>query len=263
MLALFVAVFALSSAAVAQSSHPASEMPYSGAPCTASGGIPPSARQVADFKRFDTELRSALERNDIAALAFLIDFPLRVNTGKGSLLIPDSKSLSGHYAEIFPPQVRDQVLTTMQDDYICRYDEGLAYKNGVIWASTDGHKFTLSSVNEPNPNTSVAKPALIYTCETKSHRIAIEELDKEGLRYRSWNKPKPLSVEPDVNLVHGKQEFQGTGVCSYPLYTFAAGNVVYEVQGSMGCGDGSEPAKATGHLSVTVGGKQVTDDWCF
>jgi hypothetical protein len=112
-LALFLSFFALSVAAVSQARHEVSEMPYSGAPCTDSGGVPPSADQVAEFKRFDTELRSALVRNDTAALAFLVDFPLRVNTSKGTLLIPDAKSLDGHYSEIFTPEVRDRVLATI------------------------------------------------------------------------------------------------------------------------------------------------------
>lgn len=256
-------IFLMSRVAVSQSRHEISGMPYSGAPCTASGGISPSAQQIAEFNRFDKELRSALQRNDPAALAFLIDFPLRVNTNKGALLIPDAQSLGGHYAEIFPTQVRDRVIATVPADYFCRYDEGLGYKDGVIWASTDGHRFTLQAVNELDLHVQSKKSILLYTCETKSHRISIEELANEEFRYRSWNKPKSLNETPDIDLAHGKQTFSGTGVCSIPTYTFRSGDVTYEVNGGLGCTDGSEPPKATGHLSVSVGDKQVTDDWCF
>jgi hypothetical protein len=261
--AILVSVFALSSAAVSQSPTKVSDMPYSGAPCTGSGGISPSAQQVAIFTRFDAELRSALEQNDTAALAFLVGYPLRVNTNKGTLLIPDAESLDGHYSEIFTPEVRSEVLATVTDDYICRYDEGLGYKRGIIWVSTDGHRFTLGTVNLRDQQAESKKSALIFACETKTHRIAIDELEGGGFRYRSWNKPKSLSAAPDVDLAHGKQEFEGTGVCSHPVYTFRSGQVVYQVEGGLGCTEGSEPAKATGHLSVTVGGKRVTDDWCF
>jgi hypothetical protein len=262
-LAILVLFFAVGNAAVSQSPAKVSEMPYSGAPCTASGGIPPSAQQVAVFTRFDAELRSALKRNDSAALAFLISFPLSVNTSKGQLLIPDAESLAGHYSEIFTPGVRSEVLATVTDDYICRYDEGLGYKRGIIWVSTDGHRFTLGTVNLRDQQAESKKSALIYTCETKAHRIAIDELEDGNFRYRSWNKPKSLSAASDVDLAHGMQEFEGTGVCSHPVYTFTSGQVVYQVEGGLGCTDGSEPSKATGHLSVTIGGKQVTDDWCF
>jgi hypothetical protein len=140
---------------------------------------------------------------------------------------------------------------------------GLGYKDGAIWASTDGYRFTLLSVNTPDLHAKLKKPSLVYTCETKSHRISIEETENDEFRYRSWNKPKSLSVTPDMVLSHGKQTFPGTGICSVPTYTFTSGEVTYEVNGGLGCTDGSEPVKATGRLSVTKDSKQVTDDWCF
>ena len=241
-----------------------SDMPYAGAPCTAAGGIKPSAAQVANFKRFDSALRAALRQNNVAALAFLISFPLRVNTGKGTLMIPDAQSLSGHYAEIFPQRVRDAVLATKDDDYICKYDEGLGYMNGWLWVSTNKGKFTVDTVNAGGERPNTGKLALAYTCETRTHRIVIDEsADGNDVRFRSWNKPRPVTAAPDVDLSKGEKTYEGTGVCAYPLYTFKTQNVVYEVQSEMGCTEGSEPKKATGHLSVTIGDKQVTDDWCF
>jgi hypothetical protein len=238
-------------------------MPYSGAPCTGEGGIKPSASQIAIFNRFDAALRSALKRNDATALAFLIHYPLRVNTSKGALLIPDAQSLSGHYAEFFSQEVRAQILATGPSDYDCRYDEGLAYKNGVIWVSVVEHKFGMDSVNTPNSYAKGDKPALVYTCETKTHRIAIEDLNDGKFRYRSWNKPKELSELPDVEIRDGELHFEGTGVCSTPIYAFKKGNVEYEVSGSLGCVEGDEPKQATGELHVTVEGKDVTQAWCF
>jgi len=261
--ALVFSFFGLSSAAVSQSSAEASQMPYSGAPCTGDGGIKPSASQIAIFNRFDAALRSALKRNDAAALAFLIHFPLRVNTSKGTLLIPDAQSLSGHYVETFPPEVREQILGTVPEDYTCRYDEGLGYKAGVIWASTDGNKFTLESVDTADPNAKLDKPALIYTCETKTHRISIEALNNGKYRYRSWNKPKELSDPPDAEIANGTLHFEGTGICSYSVYSFTKGDVEYTVSQGLGCTDGKEPDRATGELHVTVAGKGVTQDWCF
>jgi hypothetical protein len=261
--ALMLFLLAISSLAMSQAKTKVSDMPYSGAPCTASGGVGPSARQVASFKQFDTDLRSALKRNDAGALAFLVSFPLKVNTSKGELLIPDSKSLSGHYAEIFTAGVRERVLGTTPDDYICRYDQGVAYADGVVWASTDDHKFTLTAVNSPGEAATSRGPALIYGCETKTHRIMVDGVKGDNYRYRSWNKPKPLGGSPDVELTHGTIDIQGTGVCAYPVYTFTSKDVVYAVQTAMGCTDGNEPKKATGHLNVSIGGKQVTDVYCF
>jgi hypothetical protein len=238
-------------------------MPYAGGPCTADGGVKPSARQVENFNRFDSELRSALKRNDATALAFLLNFPLRVNTNKGTLLIPDAQSLSGHYAEIFPPEVRNRVLATGANDYICRYDEGLGYKEGVIWVSTNGGRFALDSVNEPDLHAKPDRPALVYTCETKTHRIAIEDLNNGKYRYRSWNKPKALSEPPDIDISDGTVHFEGTGVCTYGVYSFKKGDAEYTIDDGLGCTDGSEPKQATGDLHVAVAGKAVTQAWCF
>lgn len=260
--ALVVLVFFCSATCIAQAAKQ-SDMPYSGSPCTSGGGISPSPQQIEVFKTFDNSFRDALKRNNKAELAFLVHFPLRVNTSKGTILIPDAQSLAGHYDEIFPPFVRDAVLSTTAADYTCRYDEGLGYKAGAVWASTDGYSFGLDAVNTVTKSADSDTWQLAYTCETKTHRIVIDEKDDSLARYRSWNKPKPLSTEPDVNLTNGQKSFEGTGVCSYPMYTFKAGNVTYEVDGALGCTDGSEPKRATGHLLVTIGADKVTDSYCF
>ena len=263
VLVLALSSFALAVAAKSQTNSAISEMPYAGAPCTGDGGIKASADQTAAFRRFDSALRSAVKRNDVAALAFLVNFPLRVNTSKGTLLIPDAESLDGHYRDIFPPEVRNEVLTTGPDDYICRYDEGLGYKTGVIWVSTDGKRFTLWSVNEPGLHAKLDHLALVYTCETKAHRISIEDLNNGKYRYRSWDKPKELSEKPDIEISDGTLHFEGTGVCSYGVYSFRNGNAEYTIDQGLGCTDGSEPKNATGDLHVTVAGKDVTQAWCF
>jgi opacity protein-like surface antigen len=253
----------LSPAALAQAKTEASEMPYSGAPCTASGGIAASAPQVASFTAFDKALRSALKRQDVDALAFLVRFPLSVNSGKGTILIPDAFSLGGHFADIFPAKLRDLVGATLPEDFICRYDEGLGYRQGVIWVSTVGPKFAVDTVNLPDAAQTLPTPTLEYTCETKTHRIVVDELEGGKYRYRSWDKPKDLTESPNVDLKTGELSVDGTGVCSVPVYSFKKGDVVYSVNAGLGCSDGSEPAKATGQLIVNIAGKDAAPAWCF
>lgn len=238
------------------------QMPYVGAPCEGAGEHEATAAQVASFKRFDGQLRAALKQNNVAAVAFLVKFPLRVNTERGTLLIPDASSLEGHFAEIFAAGVRERVLTTVAGDYICRYDEGLGYKEGVIWVSTDGKRFALDVVNAGGFSAGQT-PKVQYTCETRTHRISISLLKGDAYRYQSWNASKPVTGPPDVDLSNGTLQFDGTGVCATSVYFFTKGDVRYEVRDGMGCTDGSEPAKATGHLSVFIADKQVTDAWCY
>lgn len=230
----------------------------SGAKLTESA--PPKA---LTFAKFDLEFRSALQQQDAAALALLIHFPLRVNTSKGTIMIPDAASLAARFQEIFTPAVRREVLATTADDYICRYDKGVAYQSGRVWVSEAKYGFAVWSVNVPDPEQKVKTPRLTYTCQTDTHRITIEELASGAYRYRSWNKPKPLTDSPDVDISTGKQSFGGTGICAVPVYTFTNGNIIYEVDAAIGCTDGKEPKEATGRLSVSKNDKQITDTWCY
>lgn len=238
------------------------QMPYAGAPCGGADREKVSPAQAKSFTQFDTQLRAALRQKNVAALAFLVKFPLRVNSPRGTLLIPDAQSLEGHFAEIFTPAVVERVLATERDDYICRYDEGLGYLNGVIWVSTNGKKFGLDAINGGGSAAAEA-PKVQYTCETKTHRIAITMLKGDTLRYQSWNKSKPVTGPADVDLLNGTMHYEGTGVCAYAVYAFTKGEVRYEVEKGIGCSDGTDPAKATGHLNVFISDKQVTDAWCF
>jgi hypothetical protein len=256
----------LSSVACGQTKAKVSEMPYAGAPCTAIGGIGPSAAQVANFRRFDGALRAALKQRNATALSFLVRFPLRVNTGKGTIMVPDAQSLSGHFAEVFPPQVREAVIDTKDDDYICKYDEGLAYMNGWVWASMgkDGFRVDVVNAGGEAPK-STGGLHLAYTCESRKHRIVIDaSADGNDVRYRSWNKPKAVTDKPDVDLSHGVKAYEGTGVCAYTTYTFKTKNVVYEVDAGLGCGPADEAkTKATGSYSVTIDGTEAGGGDCF
>jgi|GEM_PF-3499257 len=231
----------------------------SSGPCNAAMSGRTPATSFNSFQRFDAELRSAVARQDPAALAFLVAFPLRVNMQKGTILIPDSESLAGHFQEIFPAAIREQILATKNGEYICR-DEGIGYRTGVIWVAESERGYALTVVNGVDTKGVSKEPRLVFTCETPTHRIAIDELADGKVRYRSWDKPKPLTGTPDIEVANGKQDFEGHGVCAYATYTFAKGNVVYEVEGASACGESN--AKDNGSLSVTVNGKQVTSVAC-
>lgn len=231
-------------------------------PCPHTENAYPIERGDSSFAAFDHELRAALIRQDAAAMSFLVKFPLRVNTDAGTILIPDAASLSGHFNDIFPTPVRDQILNTKAVDYVCRYDEGIGYKAGVIWVDVAKDNFSLTAVNV---DTSVGspEPSLRFTCETDHHRIAIDEWPHGVLRYRSWNKPKPLTEKPDLELSGGKLIFQGTGICSTGEYEFESGNTVYDVSDGLGCTDGSEPKDSIGDLTISISGKEIVHAWCY
>lgn len=179
------------------------------------------------------------------------------------MLIPDAASLQGHMQMVFTQATRKKILASGANDTICKWD-GYGLANGTLWLSATKGRWLISSVHVEQPSSGPkGAPRLVYSCETKTHRITISEATSTTFHYRSWNKPKALTETPDLDLLGGKQTYQGTGVCATPTYTFTRGNVTIAVDGALGCSDGSEPPKATGHLTVTIGDKTVTDTYCF
>ncbi len=102
----------------------------------------------------------------------------------------------------------------------------------------------------------------VFSCQVPKHHIVIDRVADGKVRYRSWNVPKQLTDAPDVDLM-GTDNIEGTGPCSHPVYAFTSGNVRYQVEGTLGCSDASEPKGAKGDLIVEISGKQVTQNWCY
>jgi len=225
--------------------------------------------ETPEFERFNREFISAIQRKDASALAFLIKFPLRVNTSRGTIDIEDAESLAGHFDQVFTSRTREDILSTGTNS-ICRYDEGISYGRGAAWISNsdtvepkNGRPMIALYVVNVMDDPPAPLPRLVYTCRTEKHRITIDELPKDKFRYRSWDQHKPLSDPPDLDLTNGTVRFEGTGVCATPTYSFHRGDTDFEVNQGLGCTDGSDPKEATGHLTVKISGKTVTDTWCF
>jgi hypothetical protein len=89
----------------------------------------------------------------------------------------------------------------------------------------------------------------------------VDTVAKGDLRYRAWNKPRPLTETPDLEMTKGDGAFEGTNVCAYPIYTFKNGGTEYRVEGGLGCDSG--PKDATGRLEITVKDKPTVDIWCY
>lgn len=219
-----------------------------------------------DFDDFDKELRVALERQDPVALAFLVRFPLRVNDAEGSISLNDPAALKSHFQEVFTPAVRKEILSQKISDLGCNV-EGIGYGRGVIWVNASDQGYAIWSVNRdsvpPYPASRWNSPKIDYVCETKTHRIVVDSLAGGILRYRSWNRPRPVTEAPDLEVARGNETFEGTDLCAVPIYTFKSGATVYRVAGGLGCTDDSTPKDATGQLEVIVSGQSSVDSWCF
>ncbi len=100
------------------------------------------------------------------------------------------------------------------------------------------------------------------TCRTQKRTVVVD-LDSTGQpRYRVWNQPHRQSEKPDVQIVGGTHDFEGTGPCTHAIWSFRKGNTQYTVSG-LGCTEATSPAGATGQLSVFVDDQFKQSWWCF
>lgn len=242
---------------------------HAGDPCHAMpAATSGAAKHFFTFDEFDKELRVALERQDPVALAFLVRFPLRVNDAGGSISFNDPAALKTHFQEVFTPAVRKEILSQKPSDLGCNV-QGIGYGRGVIWVNASDQGYAIWSVNrdsvQPYPVSRWNSPTIDYVCVTQTHRIVVDTLAGGVLRYRSWNRPRPVTEVPDLEIARGDGTFEGTDLCAVPIYTFKSSAAVYRVEGGLGCtGDSDGPPKdATGRLEVSVSGHATVDSWCY
>jgi hypothetical protein len=226
-----------------------------------------AARHFFTFDEFDRELRMAITRQDAVALAFLVNFPLRVNDAGGSISIDNAAALRTHFQEVFTSAVRKEILGEKLDNAGCG-DQGLMYGPGTIWVNASERGYAITVVNRdatpPSGNPwNIAK--INFICQTPTHRVVVDTLSGGVLRYRSWKRPRAVNDTPDLEVAKGEGSFEGTGLCAYPVYLFKNADAMYRVEGALGCyGDSDGPPKgATGRLEVTVAGKTVSESWCY
>ncbi|MGD0801804.1 MAG: hypothetical protein ABR906_10855 [Terracidiphilus sp.] len=236
-------------------------------PCNA---MTTKSKNFLSFEKFDKELRIALTRQDALALAFLVNFPLRVNDAAGGTFsIDDTAALKTHFQEVFTPAVRKEILSEKNDNVGCMI-EGIGYARGVIWVNASERGYAIWSVNKdavpPYKMDRWNTLTIKFICQTQTHRIVIDTVAGGKLRYRAWNKPRSITEAPDLEIANGDGTVEGTNVCAVPIYTFKNVSAVYKVEGGLGCWGDSEPGPpsgATGRLEVTVKDMPETNLWCY
>ena len=111
-------------------------------------------KDKAEFLRFDSALKAALEQQDAAALALLVRFALRVNQADGSRIsLDNAAALQSQFAQVFGPAVRAAVTRQKPDTLFCKPDGGVMYGDGEVWADRveagRGRQFRVTTVNVP------------------------------------------------------------------------------------------------------------------
>lgn len=239
-------------AANAQSAHLGS-----GCNLTAPGG----AKPTQDFPTFDKELRQALKHKDVAALALLIKFPLRVNVDHDRYYIDNAAALQSQFSILFPPSIRNAVINQKPSNLLCTFD-GIGYGNGDIWVNLEKFGYAVEVVNLPSNPKSRAIDRIGLVCRTKRFRILVDSPENGNWRYRSWNAGRSVLDQPSLTLDQGKHSIEGTDGCTHDLWIFKNGSTTYWVS-NLGCTENAPPHGARGQLEVHSHGKTLLTEWCY
>jgi len=125
-------------------------------------------------------------------------------------------------------------------------------------------RYEVIAINLPHSQGAIREfPKLDFVCDAEEHRVVVD-LNFEGTpRYRAWNKPRPLTEPPDLEIEAGTKDHHGTGPCRHPGWTFRVGEAEYALYGH-GCSSESDPApeRSRGWLEVKAGPK-TQHWWCY
>lgn len=214
---------------------------------------------------FDNELRDAIRSNDVARIALLADYPLRINDEKGSFYIHDAASLQSRYKEIFTPAVQRAILQQPAGPDACgTYTFG--YGNGEVWVNQYARGYAISSINILTGKARQKNLAnrVEFVCRTDVNRIVVDTQTDGTLRLRAWNKETLLWQAPDTEIKDGKKTIEGTGVCVHSVWTFSSGTTEFELSGGGACyPDSNEPPPDALGQFVKRSGNRIEGQWCF
>lgn len=215
-------------------------------------------KSTQSFLKFDKELRQALLTQNTTALALLIDFPLSVNAVSGKYSIDDPQALQSQFQKVFPQKIREQIIHQNPATVLCN-PEGISI--GSVWVNHHPYGYAVETVNLKMIQKPSNKPHIVFVCRTKELNIIVDSDAKENLRYREWSAKQSILGPPDLTLLDGTEQWDGTDVCAVPVWTFKSGKTIYSVAGGLGCtsSDRPPPQGATGDLEIN---RQRTA-WCY
>ena len=223
-------------------------------------GAVQKGEKTCNLALFGRELNAAMKEGDAGKVGLLVSYPLRVNDERGSYYIKDAASLQGRFADIFTSAVRKAITSQQLDPSNCDPTQFM-YGDGDVWVTSTEHGYAITAVNVPGGSEHTGAVGRVeFTCRTDSYRVIVDiGLDGE-LRFRAWNVGHPLVQKPDTELLHGKAGVEGTGSCSYRVWSFNDGDKRLSVEG-LGCfSDRNPPPSAATGQFVTATGATA---WCF
>ena len=225
----------------------------------------PGVTDAAGFAAFDRDLRSALADGDLEALSLLVRFPLRVNSGGGTIHVADVAALQGRFDSVFPAAMRARVAASGPESVVCGPNGQLGYAHGVLWVDSTPQGFLARAVNlQPaGEGNGSERRNLQFRCVSPERRLLIDGGPDGSSRLRSWDRSSTLSGPADLEIHGGTLTYEGTGPCRARNWSFATEGKEYAVEEGSACGAEATSAGTRGGVVVSADGTVIESFPCY
>ncbi len=180
-----------------------------------------------------------VKANNKSQICDLVAYPL---TRENPIpAIRNKKELLTRFDEVFDTKLMKTIAQSdLKTDWSAMGWRGIMLLSGDVWLNSDGKITAINYQSELEKakkeklilaQKSVLHPSLrsfikpIYTLQTKTHRIRIDETANNKYRYASWKRTQTQSEKPALILQNGEINFDGSG--GNHSYIFKSGEYSY------------------------------------
>lgn len=197
------------------------------------------------------------QTNDVGEITKIISYPLEREYPIPA--VRNEAELKRRFNQIFDKKIIDEISNSKIDQWSEVGWRGIMMNRGDLWIESNGKIKALNyqSDFEANQKQSLIdndKKKLysalkvfkvpVYKFNTKNYLIRIDELSNGKYRYASWKLGKSETSKPDLILVNGELQFEGSG--GNHTITFKKGEFYYKIyRGIIGVKDAAQ-------ISLTV-----------
>ncbi len=184
----------------------------------------------------------AFKGKNISTIAKLVSYPLEREAPLPA--IKNEKEFIQRFNDVFDQHLLGSIVNSnVQKDWDEVGWRGIMLGDGDIWINYDGQ---ISAINYQSStelmvsnrlrakgrramHRSVSQYAVsVLDWQTKRFHIRVDELKDGQLRYTSWSKGKKISQKPDLVLLNGKLQMDGSG--RNQSYVFHNGEFKYQLK---------------------------------
>ncbi|WP_026804448.1 hypothetical protein [Aliarcobacter lanthieri] len=183
----------------------------------------------------------AFQENDIEYISNnVIKYPLKRQYPIPS--IKNQEELKKRFSEVFDDELIKEIKNSKIEDWSEMGWRGIMLNQGTLWLNFDQ---IIIAINYQSDFEKRLRENLIkqdkeqlhsslkdfieptYKIKTKNFLIRIDKIDDSKYRYSSWKIGRSQSSKPDLVLLNGEIEYQGT--IGYQYFTFKNRNYTYEI----------------------------------